>query len=85
MITIRSFVEKRVEEVENVAVISVVFLFVGFVILERFNPLGMIRITGNFLQDLNLSWLETSLLHRRRLRGNAVSSSLSLRQHSCCI
>lgn len=39
------------------AVVTIIFLFVGFVLLERFNPLGMISITGHFLQDLNLSWL----------------------------
>ena len=57
MVAIRSFVKERIQEVEYVAVVSVEFLLVRLVLLQRFNPLGMISIAGNFLQYLNLSLL----------------------------
>lgn len=57
VVAVGPLVEEGVEEVEDVAVVTIILLFVGFVLLERFNPLGMISITGHFLQDLNLSWL----------------------------
>ena len=57
MITIGTLIKERVQEIEDVAIIAVEFLLFGFVLLQRFNPLGMISITGHFLQDLNLSLL----------------------------
>ena len=57
MVAIRSFVKERIQEVEYVAVVSVEFLLVRLVLLQRFNPLRMISIAGNFLQYLNLSLL----------------------------
>jgi ascorbate-specific PTS system EIIC-type component UlaA len=57
VVAVRPLVKERVQQVEYVAVVAIVFLFVRFVLLKRFNPLGMISITGHFLQDLNLSWL----------------------------
>ena len=49
MISIRTFVEERIEKIENMAVISIEFGSIGFVLLERFNPLRMISKTGHFL------------------------------------
>lgn len=57
MITVGTFVEEGVEKVEDVAIVSVVTLFFGFVCFEGLDPLGMICVAGHFLQDLNLSWL----------------------------
>ena len=75
MVAVGSFIEEGVKQVEYMAVIAIVFGFVGFVLFERFNPLGMISITGHFLQDFNLSWLKTGLLSRKRLPGSEGSSS----------
>lgn len=49
MITIGSFVKERVEEVEHMAVISIVLLLVGLVVLQRFDPIRMISVAGDFL------------------------------------
>ena len=49
MISIGSFVEKRIEKIEYMAIISIEFCSIGFVLLERFNPLRMICKTGHFL------------------------------------
>lgn len=57
VVAIGTLVEEGVEKVEDVAVVAVVFGFVRLVLLQRFNPLGMIRVAGHFLQDFNLSWL----------------------------
>lgn len=57
VVAVGPLVEERVEEVEYVAIVSVVVLFIGFVDLEGLNPLGMICVAGHFLQDFNLSWL----------------------------
>jgi hypothetical protein len=57
MVTIGPLVEEGVQQVEHMAVVSIEFLFGGLVLFERFNPFGMISITGHFLQDLNLSLL----------------------------
>ena len=57
MITIRSFVKEGVQKIQDMAVISIVFFFVWLVFFERFYPLRVVSITGDFLQDLNLSWL----------------------------
>jgi len=57
VVAVGTFVEEGVEKVQHVAVISVELLLVGLVVLQRFNPLGMISVAGHLLQDLNLSWL----------------------------
>jgi hypothetical protein len=49
MVTVWALVEKGVEEVEDVGVVAFDLLLVRLVGLERFNPLGMISIAGNFL------------------------------------
>jgi hypothetical protein len=49
MIAIGSLVEERVEQIEYMAVVSIVFLFVGLVIFERFDPIRMICVAGDFL------------------------------------
>ena len=55
MVAIGSFVEEGVEKVEDVAVVSVVFLLVGFILLERADPLLVECIFGDFLQNLYLA------------------------------
>jgi hypothetical protein len=49
VVAVGPLVEEGVEEVEDVGVVAFDLLLVGLVVLERFNPLGMICITGNFL------------------------------------
>jgi hypothetical protein len=49
MVAIGSLVEEGVEEVEDMAIVSVVFLFIGLVLLERFDPIRMISVAGDFL------------------------------------
>ena len=49
MVAVGSLVEEGVEEVEDVAVVSVVFLFIGFVVLEGVDPVRMISVAGDFL------------------------------------
>jgi hypothetical protein len=49
MVAVGSLVEERVEEVEDMAIVSVVFLFIGFVVLEGFDPIRMISVAGDFL------------------------------------
>lgn len=54
MVAVGAFVEEGVEEIEDVAIVAIVLFLVGLVLFERFNPLGMISVTGHFLQYLNL-------------------------------
>jgi hypothetical protein len=49
MVAIGSLVEEGVEEVEDMAIVSVVFLFIGLVLLEGFDPIRMISVAGDFL------------------------------------
>jgi hypothetical protein len=49
MISIWSLVEEGVEEVEDMGVVSVEFLFIGFVFLKGFDPIRMICVAGDFL------------------------------------
>lgn len=49
MITVGSFIKERVEQIEHVTVISIVLLLVGLVVLQRFDPIRMISVAGDFL------------------------------------
>jgi len=40
-------------------IVSLIFFFVGFVDFEGLNPVRMIGKAGHFLQNLNLSWLQS--------------------------
>jgi hypothetical protein len=54
MIPVGSLVEESVEQVENMAVVSVVLGLVLLVLLQGFEPLGMECILGHLLQDFDL-------------------------------
>ncbi len=49
MISIWSLVEERVEKVKHMGIVSVEFLFIGFVLLKGFDPIRMICVAGDFL------------------------------------
>jgi hypothetical protein len=49
MVAIGSLVEEGVEQVEHMAIVSVVFLFIRLVLLEGFDPIRMISVAGDFL------------------------------------
>jgi len=49
MIAIRTFIEEGIEEIEDVAVVTIEFLLVGFVLFEGSDPIGMISVAGYFL------------------------------------
>lgn len=64
MIAVRSLVEKSVEQVKNVAIISIVFLFVLLVLSQGLDPFGVQGILCHFLQNLNLILLHLYLIIR---------------------
>lgn len=49
MIAVGTLVEEGVEEIEYMAVVTVEFLLVGFILLEGGDPIGMISVAGYFL------------------------------------
>ena len=49
MIPIWTLVEEGVEKVKNMGIVSVEFLFIGFVLLKGFDPIRMICVAGDFL------------------------------------
>jgi|688.fasta_scaffold57693_2 hypothetical protein len=49
MIAIGTFVEKRIQEIEDVAVVTIEFLLLRFILLEGSYPIGMISVAGYFL------------------------------------
>jgi hypothetical protein len=49
MIAVGTLVEEGVEEIEYVAVITVEFLLLGFILLEGSDPIGVISVAGYFL------------------------------------
>lgn len=55
MVTVWSFIEEGVEKIEDMAIVAIVFFFVGFVMLEGFDPLRMICVAGDLLQYFDLS------------------------------
>lgn len=74
MITIRSLVQKSVEQVKNVAIISIVFFLILLVLPQGLDPFWVQGILCNFLQDLNLILL-LSLPHHTKPLGNVWHSS----------
>ena len=75
MVAVGSLIEEGVEKVEDVAIIAIVFLFVGLILLEGFDPLWMIGVAGHFLQYFDLSCLPSKIPHRRTPPGSAVRIS----------
>lgn len=82
MIAIWSFIKKWIQEIQNMRIIAIEFVFVGFVFLQWINPIRMISIRGNFLQYLNLSWLTYGLLSHKKPTNNVENFSLSLPQRN---
>ena len=75
MVAVGPPVEERVEEVEDVAVVAVETLLVGFVVFKGRDPVGVVSILCDLLQDLNLSCVSTRVPRRRTPPGSAASSS----------
>ena len=75
MVTVRSFVEEGIEEIEYVGVISIKIGAIWLILFEGFNPLRMICVAGYLLQYLNLSFLSIKLLHHKTPKDNGVNFS----------
>lgn len=54
MISIGSFVEERVQKIQNMAIVSIKGSFIGFVLTKRLNPFRIICFICHFLQNFNL-------------------------------
>lgn len=54
MVSIRPFVEERIEQIENMTVISVECGFVRFVFFKRLDPFRVICFLSYFLENLDL-------------------------------
>jgi hypothetical protein len=49
MIAIRTFVEERIEEIEDVTIVTIEFLLLRLILFEGSYPIGMISVAGYFL------------------------------------
>jgi hypothetical protein len=61
MVAIRSLIEEGIEEVQDMAVISIVLLLVLLILSEGLYPLRIERILSHFLKNFNL-WLSDEYL-----------------------
>lgn len=57
MIAVGAFVEERIEQVQDMCVISIEQCLVRLVFVQRLDPLWIVSITGHLLKNLNLSVL----------------------------
>lgn len=53
MIAIRSFIEKSIQQIKHMRVISIEFFLIGLIFLQWFDPFWVKSIFSNFLKDLN--------------------------------
>ncbi len=54
MISIRSFIQEGVQQVEHMRVIPIKSSLVRFVLMKRIDPLGIVGFIGDFLENLDL-------------------------------
>ena len=54
MISIRPFIQERIQQVKHMRIIPIKCSLVGLVLVKRLDPLRVIGFIGDFLENLNL-------------------------------
>lgn len=54
VVSVRSFIQERVQQIKHVTVIPVISRLQGLVMPEGLNPFRVIGLLGDFLQNFNL-------------------------------